>query len=254
MKFHRIIAKLGFTASLGLVPGVYGRVLKFHTDSESLIERYEATTSPALTYTGLSKYGSDEYFNEILPRGSDSMVEIPDIGYQRRNIDRPSPSTRAASNRNTLVARSSALQPRFLSFLNGFDGYRMTWEQFVSIAPSVHAAYAFIILYSKLAVLARDAMSGKRPIGSFQVKYGTLRASCESENRNIPLKVVLLLAKKLEDAAKRNFLGLMEIRVSREKVNGVAVQCAITLTGIMVARAGLPDPEGAERYLTNIVG
>ncbi|KAL8719740.1 MAG: hypothetical protein Q9225_003284 [Loekoesia sp. 1 TL-2023] len=227
-------------------------LLKARMEGEAVAQDYVASSKPMYRSTELvGGNGLRNLCGTISNQAPEARERIADTSHSRRALDTPAPLTRAEKASS---GTSIALQPRFPPLANLLGGYRLTWDGFISIQPSIYAAHAFVTLFSSLANIVRDKWSQKPPLGRFQVKYGSLKVSCESEDQVMPWAVVMDLVRELQHAAEQRFLGFYKLRLTRRKVNEIAMTFAITLVGTMVVRAGLPDAEGGDRFLTNIIG
>ncbi|KAL9595341.1 MAG: hypothetical protein Q9219_006495 [cf. Caloplaca sp. 3 TL-2023] len=174
-----------------------------------------------------------------------SLTPKKDVDQSRRNIDISVVST------DLRIKRGPTLQPRFLGFTRLWEDYHLSLDHFQAISPSVYAAYAFIKLFSGLGQVIRKHWSKKPPLSRFQVRYGSIRILAESGNQSIPWAVVMDLIRELQAAVKRGLLGFYSLRL--RDVNGVLITFAVTMVGVVVARAGLPEVEGGDSFVNNII-
>ena len=151
------------------------------------------------------------------------------------------------------TAERPTVIPRFLEFDNLLDDYRLTFDDFVSIQSSIHAAHAFLTLFSKLIDAIRENWSQQGRISRFQVKYGSLRISCDAGDQDLPAELVMYMVQKLEAAVERRFVGFYKLTLSRKSLNRVAMTFAVTWVGMVVVQAGLPETEGGDAFLNNII-
>lgn len=248
---------LAYLTVLLLSLGIESRVLKALTTEDALSKQ---TGIPASSYKGLISACNDRsretaidartvieksstkrnvpYLNNV-QKGSDHSVTLP----QPLNSD----------GANAITARNFSLQPRFDPFANLLYGYRMTWDHFESIAPSIYGAHALATLFSKLVGLVRDHWSHQPPLSSFQVKYGPLRLLVTSADRPVPWGFVTEMAENFLAKVERGLLGFFQVGF-RNYVNGVAMGVGVVLVGIQVVMVGLPVVMEGDGYLNNIVG
>ncbi|KAI4139649.1 MAG: hypothetical protein L6R39_006184 [Caloplaca ligustica] len=185
--------------------------------------------------------------------GTDSRTLTPRIKEDKaskRNVALPLPS----NSDRIMVRRDYSLEPRDPPFTNLLRGYHMTWDRMLAIQPSIQAAHALITLFSTLRNAVRDIWSKQPPRNRIDIKYGSITISIYCPHGTISWAVVMDLLEKTLAEMKRGLIGFFRTRVTLKGVNNAGIVLAMTLTGVMVARAGLPNAEAGDGFLRNIIG
>ncbi|KAL9001690.1 MAG: hypothetical protein Q9188_005346 [Gyalolechia gomerana] len=222
------------------------RVLETFTTEDALGQRFRGNPDD---YRRQASNGTDI----VSPRSSTSRtVSPPDL--VPRNSDHPIASTWAPTSDSSIAittTRDVSLQPRYLPIPNFLGGYRMTWDPFEPISPSIHAAHALFALFSKLLDTVRDHWSRQSSLSSFQVKYGSLRLTVYCADRAVPGYLVADLARRFLARIERGLLGFFHV-VFRfpEYVDPVTKVLGAILVGVELVVERFPG----DGYLRNIIG
>ncbi|KAL8919044.1 MAG: hypothetical protein Q9208_007010 [Pyrenodesmia sp. 3 TL-2023] len=236
--------------------GIQSRVLKaltakdaFRKRRETIATSYEGLTSPS------NKRSQEAAVDVPTVFGNPSKRDAPYLNAIQKSSHHPIAWTQPPNSDggNALAARNVSLRPRFDPFTSLLYGYRMTWDRFESITPSIYAAHTFVTLFSKLRELVQDHWSHQPSLSSFEVKYGHIRLLVTSTDRPIPWDFVTGMAQSFLAKIERGLLGFFQVDFTNY-VNGVAMGVGVALVGIQVVMAGFPDAMGGDGYLNNIIG
>ncbi|KAL8748525.1 MAG: hypothetical protein Q9184_007240 [Pyrenodesmia sp. 2 TL-2023] len=248
---------LAYLTVLLLSLGIQLRVLKTPAIEDAFRRKAEITASSYEGITSPSNHRSEKSANDACTVIGTSLTErkVQYLNPVPKSSDHPLPLTQPPNNdgAKAITARNISLQPRFDPFSNLLHGYRMTWDHFESITPSIYGADALATLFSKLLELVRDHSLHQPSLSSFQVKYGPLRLLVTSADRPFSWDLVTEMAENLLAKVKRGLLGFFQVGF-REYVNGVAMGVGVALVGIQVLMAGFPAAVEGDGYVNNIVG
>lgn len=159
-----------------------------------------------------------------------------------------------AQKSNVLTVKHLSLRPRYIPFTNLLNGYRMNWDGFQALQPSVYAADALITLFSKVLNMVRYSFSKQSPLNSFEIKYGSMKIGMYCRDRVIRWKIVVDLLQDFLDKAKRGLLGSFLGRLTHKEVNAAIIWFGVTIGGIVLVRGGPLDIEGGDAVFNNIIG